>query len=192
MEKSRGFTLAEMVIALSVFVVVFGFISVIFASIIRQQRELAVRQEISNQQSYVMEYMSRALKYAKKDTSGKCLGDAMAGYYYKLGYPDPTSGFYYGVKFIDEDDICREFFLDENGSLKEARDGQAAQNLLSEKLNVEFIRFVVNGDKDLEGASQYDLVQPRLTVSLGIRLDSKSQKEQIMQTTISQSRLNEK
>ena len=191
LKENRGVTVIELVVVLAVFMLIISVTVSIFILIVQQQRKILTEQAFLNQASYAIEYMSRSLRDGIKDAPGNCLGASFAGYYYLLTHFDSVDGFYQGVKFITKDNICQEFFLDTNSVLKEIKNGQSAQNILSGKFKIKYVRFIINGDKNLTGASENDSVQPRVTISLDIQFQTNSnQQERIIQTTISQNILN--
>jgi prepilin-type N-terminal cleavage/methylation domain-containing protein len=179
-----GFTLVEMLVAITIFSVTTGVISGIYVSGINQQRRALVSQTILDQTSFALEYMSRALRMAKKELSNPpdCLSQR------GLNYEITHSGS--GLKFINhlQDDDCQEFFL-EGGLLKYRRNiGKALEEtlpLISNKIEIVSLKF------NLAGESQNDDLQPRLTIFLEISgkgaLEG-SQKIKI-QTSISQRNL---
>lgn len=199
-KKSRGVTLIELIVVLAVFVFIILVTMSIFISIIRRQRGILTEQELLNQASYATEYMSRTIRDGIKDTTGDCLPSG--GDIYLLTYYDDASGFYNGIKFITKDNVCQEFFLS-GGVLTEAKDGGSSQNILSDKFTIKYFRFIINGDKSLNKASESDLIQPRITFVLNIQKPPPppplppgpppppdNQKEIIIQTTVSQMNLN--
>src|SRR5438132_555205 len=97
----QGFTLIELVVVLAIFLILVGAMVDVFISIVGNQKRILQEQEILNQASYVLEYMSTALKAAVKDPDGTCLGTA--GYIYLLthcdnGPSEPCNG----IKFINQ------------------------------------------------------------------------------------------
>ena len=186
-----GVALMELIIVLAVFVLILGTAVSIFISLMQNQSRLLKEQELLNQISYATEYISRLAMDAVKDDSGLCLGAGYEGYNYRLTHFDIESDFYQGVRFIAKDGTCQEFFLDADGFLKEVKNSGSSGKILSDTLEVEYARFIINGDKSLEGASQDDLVQPRITFVLDVKTKgSKNVQEKIIQTTISQKNLN--
>jgi hypothetical protein len=70
--------------------------------------------------------------------------------------------------------VCQEFFLDNDGVLKEKKDGAVPQNILSAKFNVLYARFVING------------AVPRITIAMSVQDESHSDNPPLLiQTTIS-------
>lgn len=164
--SGRGFTLIEMMVAMAIFSLVVGASSGVFVSTLRAQRTSLATYEVLNQTSYAIEYMSRALRMAKKDDAlGTCTGTAKLNY----SFEDQC------LKFTNYNDGCQEFCLvgdhleDENGN-----------HLTGGNLVVDYFNVI------LAGASQppTDNLQPRLTISLGLTGEEGSVIK--MQTTISQ------
>ena len=154
--KSRGVSLIEMLAAVAIFAITIGAISGLFISAIRTQRRILATQELLDQTSYVLEYMGRALRMAKKDTSLVCLSTAKN---YENGID--------WIRFLKSEsatgtDVCYYFYLSGN-RIYESKGGAAGISLTSEKLTVNFLKFVVSGD-DLPT----DTLQPRVTIFLEI------------------------
>jgi len=190
-QKSGGVTLIELVVVLAIFMIVMVITVSIFISMAERQKNILEEQEILNQTSYVAEYMSRTIRTAKIDEVGKCLSNNFIGYNYLLTHYNLSEGFYQGIEFISGDDVCLEFFLDSDGVLKEVKNKNTPQSILSSKFTIKYLRFIINGDKTLQGTSKNDLVQPRITMILDIiTQETGGQKERIFQTTVSQRNLN--
>ncbi len=190
-KNHAGFTLVELIVVVAIFFVIIGVTFDILISTVQRQKSVLGGQELLSQTSYVMEYVSKGLRVAIKDPDGTCLGTT--GYIYLLTHFNATSGFYEGVKFINQSDnnACQEFFLDIDGVLKQIKNGSAPQNILSDKFKVKYARFIVNSDKTLHIASSSDLIQPKITILLDIQTQTPgSQQEKIIQTTVSQRNLN--
>jgi prepilin-type N-terminal cleavage/methylation domain-containing protein len=177
----KGFTLVELLVAMGIFSVIIGAISGIFIIGLRQQRITLVNQAISDQISFSLEFMGRALRVAKKELSAPtCLSQN------GLNYEITRSGA--GLKFINhlENDSCSEFFL-EQGQLKYIKN--TAQpvpvTLTSSKLEISSLKF------NLSGASQSDNLQPLVTIFMEIKGKGEIESSQKMriQTSISQRNL---
>jgi prepilin-type N-terminal cleavage/methylation domain-containing protein len=194
-ESNNGYTIIELMVVLAIFFVIVGITVDIFISVLQQQKRILAEQELLNQGSYAIEYISRALKMAVKDPTGACLG--APGAVYQLTHClNGTLTACNGVKFINQSDsnACQEFFLDEavspaNPPLREIKNGATAQNLLAIAFTVKYGRFILNGDKTLHTATASDTVQPRITVLLDVQTPAPNQQEKIIQTTVSQRNL---
>lgn len=193
--KQKGVTLIELVVVLAVFTIIVSISFGIFISIVQHQRRILTEQELLNQTTYVLEYISRGLRTAVNDTAGNCLtsqGVQYPGYVYLLTHYDAQGGFYQGIKFISgNNNACEEFFLDTDGVLKEIKNSGQAQNVLSDNFNIVQARFVINGNKALQGASFSDVIQPRVTILLNIEFGTaQGIQRKIVQTTVSARNLN--
>lgn len=190
----------ELVVVMAIFLFVIGAALIIFLSIIENQRSILVQIQTLNQVSYAQEYMSKALRMAKRQTSENCIED---GFIYLLTRPD-GSGTYRGVKFLnqsikdaDGNPQCQEFYIGENKILYEVEwaNGSASTPvpLVSQNMQLEEFYFSVNGLNIRGGAvcqspcgantDQANPVQPRITIVL-------KTKNQAFQTTVSQRNLN--
>ena len=186
-KNGPGVTLIELVFVLAIFSIIIAITVSIFISIIQQQKKILVEQELLNQINYVVEYIGRQSRMAILDTTGSCLGNSFMTYNYLLTHYDASTSFYQGIKFISDDNNCYEFFIDTDGILKEIKNASTSQNILSDKFKIKYARFIINGDKTLQGAPQNNSVQPRITFLLNIQIQtSAGLKEEIFQTTISQ------
>lgn len=188
--SERGFTLTEMLTAVFIFSLIIGAVFSLFISGIRGQRNAIATQQLLDQTSYVLEYMSRALRMALKEGQqdplvGDCLDQD--GFNYQIN-ADGSS-----IKFINhlENDQCQEFFLEidpssDVGVLKQKRGLGRPLVLTSDELNVTSLKF------NLIGNEQTDNLQPRVVISLKIKgrgSTADTMPEIQIQTTISQRNL---
>ncbi len=181
-KSGGGFTLIEMLVAMAIFSTVMGIITGIFITGIRQQKMALDSQIVLDQTSYTLEYMSRALRFAKKQLDGDpvCLSGS------DLNVETTRGGS--GIKFINhlQDDDCQEFFLENNQIKYRRKIGQPEENslpLTSVKLEVASFKF------DLAGEWQTDDLQPRITIFSEIKSAGASGQSQKIQTSISQRNL---
>lgn len=181
-EKRKAFTLIETVVSIALF----GFISVIlvniFVSSIRTQTRILQNQELMEQSSYSLEYMSRILRMAKKDIDGTCTGTADANY--GVG-TDSITFLAYDTRA--EDYLCRRFLKD-GDSVKEMKSTDAtsanlgtAQSITSSKVKVAGLTFGVTGNV------VPDTVQPKVTIMINIKSgDAVGSPEIFLQSSVSQ------
>ncbi len=184
----------ELVVVLALFMLIMSVVVNMFTSIVQQQKRILAEQELLNQVSYVQEYVSRAVRSAVKDAAGDCLFDnenSYAGYIYLLTHYHGELGVYEGIKFITKDNICQEFFVDSaDGLLKEIKNGGSPQNILSAKFNLQHAIFIINGDKEIYGATASDARQPRVTMVIDVKNQTEGNPDKVFQTTVSQRNLN--
>jgi len=178
--RQKGFSLIEMLVVCAIFSIVVGAITGIFISAIRAQRYSLASQQLIDQASYTMEYMSRFLRMAKKDDdAGTCTGVPRSNY-----WTDGTRLKFKNYKLPPEPQ-CQEFFLvetsaDGNKQLYQELDGVELP-LTSNKFNVKTLKFVVSGD------NLGDNTQPKVTIFLEMEGTGASPQPRIkIQTTISQ------
>ncbi|MDO8436187.1 MAG: type II secretion system protein, partial [bacterium] len=175
----KAFTLIELMVAVLVFSIIAAAASGILISSLKSQKRILAEQRILGQTSYILEYMSRTLRMAKKDLIGDCIN-------VKMNYEKTRAG--NGLQFINYKDECWEFFLD-NNELKERRKigtvDEEILSLTSSNLKVNSLNF------NLIGRPVDDNSQPRVTFSLSVRgVDfGVSQPDIKIQTTISQRNL---
>lgn len=171
----KGFTLIEMLVASAMLIIAMIAITAAFTSMVRTQRHALDAQHLLDQGGYAMEYMSKALRMAKKeirDTS-PC-----------LTYTRNYQAYLGGVKFIslDESPRCRAFFV-ESGILMDREEGRSPENLPLTSSSVEVVDFSATIE-DGEG------IQPRVKMILKIRPAGSDFPELELETTISQRDLN--
>lgn len=161
-------------------VIIFSLISALVAGLfifsIRAQQKSLATGTLLDQSSYLLEYMSRAIRMAKKDLGGICIPA-------KLNYQKTRGGS--GIKFLNYKDQCQEFFL-QGGKIKEVKEGQ--ENFLtSDDLEVTVFNIGPAASWD-----QDDNDQPRVTLFLEIKTRAVRPEHQVkikLQTTISQRNL---
>ncbi len=179
--RNKAFTVIELLVAFMIFSLVIGSSISAFLLIVRHQRKVLLKQEIINQTSYATEFMSRALRMAKKDDLGECLSQGGLNY-------ENTDEEAFRIRFINhlQDDECQEFFL-ENGQLKHKRkisSGQETLDLTSDKFQISSLEFNILGE------SEQDNLQPRVTFLLEIKAKGAGDQPGLkVQTTISQRNL---
>ncbi len=178
-KNKEGFTLVEMMVAITIFGLVIGAMTGVLISGIRAQRRLLAEQELLAQTSYLMEYMSRAIRMAKKELANPSVCLTQRGLNFE------TNPLHNKIRFINDDGYCQQFYLADR-QIRQAKSLIAGGPMIygntfpltSPNLNVEHFRV------RLKGEYQTDLLQPRVTLFLHIE-DAKETEIKI-QTTISQ------
>lgn len=196
LKNNKGVSLIEMLVAVAIFAITVGAISGIFVSAIRTQRRVLATQELLDQTSYVLEYMGRALRMARKESTATvecphittdCLSSADLNY--------ETSG-NQDIRFLNYTCNCQRFFL-EGSRLKEHKDwtlsggvpsGGTENYLTSDKLQINSPKFNLSGQSE----SEVPNLQPRVTIFLEILGRGTTERPKIqIQTSISQRNIDE-
>jgi len=176
--KNRAFTLVEMLVAVSIFSFLVAALSGIFVTSLQSQRQGLASQLLINDTSYNLEYISRLLRMARKQTASfpTCLSQA------GLNYEITRGG--QGVKFLNYQGICYEIYLE--GTRIYQNKGGEILPITSQNLEVSSLKF------NLSGQSEIDNLQPRVTVYFYIKNKGQKPEEQSeikVQTTVSQREL---
>jgi len=173
--NKKGLTLIELLVGVGIFGLAFSLATGLFVGALKIQRRILALQEILNQSSYNLEYMSRALRMVKKDLTGKCLDSA------GLNYQITQNGL--GIRFLNYKDQCQEFYLDQT-TLRLKEKNETEDYLTPDDLEV------LNFNLNLVGESQKDNLQPQVTLFLKIQSPSLQPRPEIkIQTTLSQRNL---
>lgn len=210
--SKKGFTLIELIVVMAMFLLIISGAIAIFMSIFSHQKRILSEQQLISQISYAQEYMSKALRMAKRSSAIEeidCL-DGNPDYSYLLTRYDTVSHKFKGIKFLNQSDFdfnnnpsCQEFYVaeaDGNVILWEIKNGSEPVALTSKDLLINFddFFFAVNGKEDYSdcidsgacGASGADRVQPKATMVLNVKIPGADEPERIFQTTVSQRNLN--
>jgi prepilin-type N-terminal cleavage/methylation domain-containing protein len=197
----NGYSLIEILVAVAIFTIVIAAPTGFFTLSLKAQLKSLASQKLLDNTSYTLEYISRSLRMAKKDTIGNCVSPLDSTNYrnYEKTASRTLAGIEYlgpGIKFLNykTPPECQEFFLDETeehetkGQLMESKNGAAPVVLTSKDL--EIISFKIGPDDSWD---QDDTDQPRVTLFLDIK-GGKGQMAEIrpeikIQTTISQRNL---
>ncbi len=175
---NKSYTLIEVLVAVSIFTIVIAAPAGFLVGSLKGQQKALASQKLLDNTSYTLEYISRALRMAKKELSAPaCL--SQNGLNYEITRSET------GLKFINYKEECQEFFL-EGTRLKESKDG-IENYLTAEDLEIIDLKF------RLSGQSQADNDQPRVTLFLEIK-GGRGQRAELrplikIQTTISQRNL---
>jgi len=177
MRKEQGFTLVEMLVSMTIFLIIGGGVMNLLFSAIDVQRSTLAKQEVVEQISFTAEYMSRAIRQGQKDLTptGECLTST-------TNYEVQPGG---ELRFLDKGNTCREFKFDAgSNAIQERRSmNHEATNfhswiaLTSHNIEVSGMTFAILGELQPPG----DILQPRVTFVIDVE-------DVLLQTTISQRR----
>lgn len=182
-KKDTGFTLVEMLVVITIFSILMIAIVGVFVSVLRIQRYYLASQRLLSETSYIMEYTSRFIRMAQKDSDGTCIN---AGTNY---YPD-SSVLSDSLEFLNYRNQCHKFYRgneagvpDMNGKYfyQDINNGAEVLSLTSDKIEIKELNFYILGGDDL---------QPRVTIYLELEAIGSNPRPNIkIQTTISQREL---
>ena len=175
-KMNKGFTLVEMLVAATVFFLVISISTGLFVSAIRIYRYNLLYQSLLNQASYIMEYMSRSLRMARKSDGTTCNGMEGKNYDYGLNW----------IMFPNSNNNeCWEFSLSPLGKLQVIKNYGDPIYLTSDNLKINQFNVKVSGDTSGR--------QPKVTFVLDIEMkkgDLPWAPRVKLQTTVSQRNLN--
>lgn len=186
-QKLKGFTLIETLVSLFIYGVMSIALMNIFVSTLNTQSRILQNQDLMSQSSYALEHMGKIIRMAEKDETGNC---APAGEAYKVENGIKSITFLaYDSK--SESYKCTQFLLEDN-AIKEAKSTddtvanlQTAQAITSSSVVVSDLAFSVTGDTSGESPA----LQPKTTIMINMRYNSSNPPRLIMQTSISQRKL---
>lgn len=175
--KNKGFTLVETLVTMLIFTLVLETAIAILVSAIRLQKYNLAYFKITDQTSYALEYMSRQVRMAQRDSSGDCTNTPNSRFE-KTQIPGTLID---GLMFRDSGSVCKGFFL-EAGRVKEYDFSRVPQilELTPDDIEISLLNFGVSG------ASGADAIQPRVTISMKVKgKNPGAQPTANIQTTIS-------
>lgn len=194
--KVQGYTLIEVLMAVAIFFVLVAGPTGLFVSSLRAQTRILGLRGVIDNSIHVFEYISRALRMAKKELNDPptCLFSHGLNYEkYDQSHIRNLQGVDYegpGIKFINYRWDCQEIFLDKTtnhetkGQLMESKNGATPIPLTPNDLEVTLLEF------RLSGQDQTDNLQPRVTMLFEITKKGVSGFPKMRtQTTISQRNL---
>lgn len=171
----KGFTLIELIISFGIFMVVVSGLMSALISTVKLQRNIIDSQKMLDEVSYSLEYMTRAIRMAKKDIDGVCVNK---GVNYSLSGNTIT--------FLNSDNKCQSFRLNNNNIEVRISPDTAFLPLTSEAVTITQLSF------SHAGSSWSSNGDDQTKVAILIKAKSRSDSIIKFQTTISQRRLNTK
>ena len=171
--NNKGFTLVEMLVSFAIFSIVIGISTGVFASMIKSQKYSLDTNQLLNQTSYFVEYMSRAIRMAVKD-DGTC------------GFSDDNYRITGNkIEFRNYQGECQEFYLTAGILMVNKTSFSSALALSSDDFDISTLEF------NVIGISGSDDLQPRITFSFKITGNSAAASNPTLniQTSISQRNL---
>ncbi|MCX6738201.1 MAG: prepilin-type N-terminal cleavage/methylation domain-containing protein [Candidatus Parcubacteria bacterium] len=167
-DKKKGFTLVEIMVVTAIFSILIITISSIFIASLKAERSILASKKVLGELSYAVEYMTRSLRMAEKDTSGTCIPNGS-------NYQITARG---GIKFINalKSNACQEFFIN-NAKIKYAT-GTEELELTSSAVNILKLNF------EIANETESDNLQPFVTIYIEANTPNSSVLQ--LQTSISQ------
>jgi type II secretory pathway pseudopilin PulG len=178
--SKNSFTLIEILVVVAIFAFLITITLTIFTSGLRIQRRNLAYQQLLDQTSYLIEYMSKAIRMAQKDMDGSCTGTATLNYAMSTDVVNGNGSERKCLKFKNYREECQQFCLVEGMRIKEIK--KDSENYLT-GLDLKVKSF----DITLKGESQTDEFQPLVSIFLDI--EGKEQSKIQIQTSISQRNL---
>lgn len=181
MINHKGYTLIETMVGVAIFMLILTPAVSFFVSSLKAQQKVLFSQKLLDNISYSLEYMSRTLRMAKKDTSGNCITKNM-------NYELSRGG--RGIKFLNYNDICQEFYWDTALNPRRLNEVKNGLTLPLTASDADVVSFKIG---PTESWDQNDDEQPKVTIYLEVK-GVKSPKPELqpdikIQTTISQRNL---
>ncbi len=203
--NKTGFTLVEMLIAISIFAVVATLASSLFSTFANNQKRIKVSQELLNNAQYALEIISREVKNNEIIGFGanQCLGLDPVIYTKCLLFArenGETAGFVYKevdiggqldiqLAYVQLDCVRSEAGIYSNCTLMPGQEPAIMLSAAYNKVNVTDLDFlltpIINPYFDETGVSNQ---QPRVTIKMKVEYESIKMVEQIthyLQTTVS-------
>ncbi len=158
-------------------IVVVAFLG-LFVSAFKEQQKSLARMHLINNGSYVLEYMTRSLRMARKDLTGTCLANP------KYNYENP-GGDTSAIKFLIFDDStaqleCQQFFKSGNTLMVQIKAADSSVPMLPADIIVERLNFLIIGD------GQGNNLQPKVVLVLKIKTMGVNSQTMNLQTAVSQ------
>ncbi len=136
--RKNSFTLIEMLVVGAIFALIMVAVLGVFVSAIKSQRYNLASQQLLDETSYSMEYMSRFIRMAKKelDAGGSTACLSTDGLHYENTYGGS------GLKFKNYKKECQEFYLSV-GKIYQKIGNNDPLELTSGKCNVYTFKFLI-------------------------------------------------
>jgi len=144
--KNQGFTLIEMLVGVSLFLVIFGTLIGSLAIVFQMQRKALAKQSIQDNLRYALEFMGREIRMSQPAPDSSCIPEG-------TNFQQSSTS---EIKFVNFQSHCVHYFLQDN-EIKREIDAKTAP-LTSFKLKIENLIF------DLAGNDPSDNYQPRVTI----------------------------
>lgn len=151
----NGFTLLEMIVAISIFSIVVGAMVSVFMSGIQGQRNAIAQQNLVENIRFAFDQMTRQIRMATRDDVGACLGEGTAGSTFVSTGSSLT--------FLDSRNPprCVTYALVGGKIMMQTDPVEGFLDLTSDDIVVGDFQFVLAGEVKSDGE------QPRVTIFIG-------------------------
>ncbi|MFH1656842.1 MAG: prepilin-type N-terminal cleavage/methylation domain-containing protein [Candidatus Nealsonbacteria bacterium] len=184
--KNKGFSLIEMLVVIAVFSIILSGLIGIFVSALRSQRYYLASQKLLDQTSYVMEYMSRSIRMAKKQTTDPSMPICLTINFTNYENPLSDDSKIRFIRNVQNDLKCQDFYLINKQIKQKISTGGAnfvISNLTSDDIEVTSLKFILSG----QNQPPSDYQQPRITIFLEAEIKNINPTPKVkIQTTVSQ------
>lgn len=174
LEKERGFTLLELVIAIAIFLTILIILGGMVLAAVRAQRVAIATQQVQDTLRSTLEILGRDVRLAAKDTAGTCVGASRADFI-------PSSGASSALTFISDRGHCLKYSLISQ-QVHRLIDGATDEILTSDNVFITALNFNVFGEGN-------DQTQPRIVVRLAAQSKTSNQVTMQVETTLTQREL---
>jgi len=157
-----------------------------FVNSLKAQQKVLFSQQLLDNISYSMEYVSRALRMAQKDVDGTCITSKMN---YELTTKDGCNSCI-GIRFLNYHNVCQEFYWDNSTTTRRLIEVKGGNTLPLTSDDLDVVTFKIG---PTDSWYQSDDTQPKVTLYLEVR-GVKSKRVEVqpqikIETTISQRNL---
>jgi type II secretory pathway pseudopilin PulG len=173
-QRSAGFTMIEVLVAFTLFLVVVGATSGVFLAAVRSQRNSTAFLNAQNNLRFVLESTSREIRTGRDFQILKTDGPSLRG-----GMGQGENGDV--LSFTNQNGDSVRYRLQAGKLEKSSDSGVSFSALTAENVTVASFRFY------LAGAAPADELQPRITLSVKVRSRVGTQEQEVLvQTTVTQ------
>jgi len=145
-DKKKGFTLIEILVAVSIFAMIMLITSSIFRNVLTSQRTASDDSETREDVKYFLEIFSREVKGAVRNSSGNVLCNVEPGHIFST---DAASGELY---FKNQAGQCVAYFKEVDNDISRLKIQRDADEFFvsSDRINITGLRFVIDDAMDIQ------------------------------------------
>ncbi|MCF7795406.1 prepilin-type N-terminal cleavage/methylation domain-containing protein [Patescibacteria group bacterium] len=174
--NKAGFSLMEMLLAISIFVIIILSSTRIFQLVVQGQRQAIAAYHVQENLKYFFEVMSKEVRMATMDTAGDCPNVSLNQLYTVIGDD---------LYFKNFEEECVHYYMEDDNGVNRFKieRGSNSGYITTSSVNINSLKF--NVQDDVSGGAQ--LEQPSVTVNLQAEAIASEldKSEMTLQTTIS-------